>query len=151
MPTISGRIRTALIAVLFTVLLVGGFEPFFVRIFFVDRDALGQQLTAGPDLAAPGYADLLDQVRQRTPPGSKIALLFPVRQWSSGYEYAYYRGSWFLAGREVIPLVDPDDSVRLERLRDAEYIASWRVDAAVEEFEPVWRGANGVLLKRAAR
>ena len=129
-------------------MLIGGFEPFFFRIFFADRAAASAALTAGPDRAAPGYADFLREVKKRTPADARVALLVPMRQWSGGYEYAYYRASYALVPREVIPLVDPDDEAHLERAVEADYVAAWRMAPRIPGFTQVWDADGSVLLER---
>jgi hypothetical protein len=70
-----------------------------------------------------------------------------MRHWNDGYAYAYYRASYFLAGRRVIPVVDPDDSAHLERFGEADWIASWRKELPRDRFEIVWQGHDGVLAR----
>lgn len=129
-------------------MLIGGFEPFFFRIFFADRAAAGAALSEGPDLAAPGYAAFLREVKERTPADARVALLVPMRQWSGGYEYAYYRASYALVPREVIPLVDPDDEAHLERAVEADYVAAWGMAPRIPGFTQVWDADGSVLLER---
>ncbi len=135
-------------AILLAAMLVGGFEPFLLRVFFTDRAAAAAALTAGPDRAFPGYAPFVRQVGARTPEGARVAILVPMRRWSGGYEYAYYRASYLLTSREVIPLVEPDGTAHLERFRDADYVAAWGMTPRLAGFAPVWSGGGGVLLRR---
>ena len=143
--------RRVLYALLLAAMILGGIETFFFRIFAHDRGASAAQLAAAPDRAAPGYAAFLREVRARTPEDARIAVVVPMRRWSGGYEYAYYRASYALAGREVIPLVDRDDSAHLERVRDAEWVASWGMEPRIPGFARVWSGSGGTLLRRAGR
>ena len=143
--------RRVLFALLLAAMILGGIETFFFRIFVHDREAAAAELTAGPDRAAPGYAAFLREVRARTPDDARIAVAVPMRRWGAGYEYAYYRASYALAGREVIPLVDRDDSAHLGRLRDAEWVASWGMAPRIPGFAPAWRGEGGILLRRSGR
>lgn len=145
----ADRIRGGLYAGLLAVMLIGGFEPFFLRIFFADRAAASATLTEGPDLAAPGYAEFLREVRERTPADARVAIFVPMRQWSGGYEYAYYRASYALVPREVIPLVDPDDEAHLERADEADYVAAWRMTPRIPGFTQVWDADESILLERA--
>ena len=148
-PLRADRIRVGLYAMLLVAMLIGGFEPFFFRIFFADRAAASATLTAGPDLAAPGYAAFLREVRERTPADARVAIFVPMRQWSGGYEYAYYRASYALAPREVIPLVDSDEEAHLERADDADYVAAWRMTPRIPGFMPAWDAGESILLERA--
>ena len=108
-------------------------------------------LTEGPDQAAPGYAAFLREVQRRTPPEARVAILVPMRQWDDGYQYAYYRASYALVPREVIPLVDPDDEAHLERVARADYVASWRMVPEIPGFSDVWKDDGNAILKRNHR
>lgn len=149
MPSRADRIRAPLYAILIAGMLAGGFQPFFVRIFVSDREQLSRTLAEAPD--RPGYADFLREVRRLTPEGSRIAILVPMRQWNRGYSYAYYRASYFLTGREVVPVVDPDDVAHLERLRGADFVASWEMTPRIAGFSPIWRDERSALLQRGRR
>lgn len=87
----------------------------------------------------------LDSVRERTRKGDAIGILAPT--WT-GYEYAYYRASYILAGRRVIPLVDPTHTLRPDRIDEADWIAGWQMGMEVKAFREEWKGAGGVLLRR---
>jgi hypothetical protein len=67
--------------------------------------------------------------------------------WDGGYSYAYFRASYFLAGREVLPLVAPDDRHLVGNFNRAEYLAIWhnRVPARAAV---VFAGDGGVLVRR---
>lgn len=143
--------RRPLYAILLAAMLLGGFEPFFFRVFFADRAVAGVELTEAPDRAAPGYAAFLREVRNRTPEGARVAIVVPMRRWSGGYEYAYYRASYALTAREVIPLVDRDDAAHLERLRGADYVAAWRMSPRIPGFVRIWDGEGSALLRRSTR
>ena len=119
-----------------------------MRLMFADRRALASALTRAPDRRAPEYPQFLEQVAQRTKRGDSIAILVPMRYWAAGYAYAYFRATYFLAGRNVIPLVDVDDTLHAERLSQADFVASWKMPAPAG-FSVVWRGNGGVLLRRA--
>ncbi|HEY0590860.1 MAG TPA: hypothetical protein VGF40_03775 [Thermoanaerobaculia bacterium] len=134
-------------AILLAAMIVGGFQPFFLRILFSDRGAIARRLAEAPD--RPGYVAFLREVRRRTPEGSRIAILVPMRHWGRGYSYAYYRASYFLTGREVVPVVDPDDSAHLERVRGADFVASWGMAPRIAGFAAVWNGDGSVLLERS--
>ncbi len=68
--------------------------------------------------------------------------------WNGGYADAYYRASYFLAGREVLPLVTSDDHLHPENLRRASFVAAWRVNAPAAGRIVMWRGEGGELLRR---
>lgn len=88
-------------------------------------------------VATPEYDRFLLEVRQRTPPGTTIAISTPAEKFQPDYAYRYYRASYQLAGRRVIPLKDRDDRDHPERAAQADYIA-------------VWDGHRGTL-RRSAR
>jgi hypothetical protein len=143
------RFRRLLGGFLFAAIVVGGFEPQLLSLLFDDRSALAEALTRAPDLQAPAYPRFLEEVARRTKQGESIAILVPMRHWNGGYSYAYFRASYFLAGRNVIPLVDADDTLQPERLNEAELVAVWQMPPPVGPFAPVWSGNGGVLLRRA--
>jgi hypothetical protein len=72
-----------------------------------------------------------------------------MRDWNLGYAYAYYRASYFLAGRRVIPLVTPQNEARLERLEEAELIAIWQMAPPPGNYTVVWAGHGGALVRKA--
>lgn len=103
---------------------------------------------AFPDGAHPLYARFITEVASRTSPGQSIILVTPVRDWASWYAYAYYRASYLLAGRRVLPLMDDDDWLRYERLREGDRIAVWGEGVPPGPYEAIWRGSGGVLYRR---
>lgn len=94
------------------------------------------------------FPRFLQEVARRTERGDTIAIEFGVREWVPGYMYAFRRAAYFLSGRRVIPLVDPDDSQHPERLRDVTYVAVWGTAAPAGSWERVWSGHGGALLRR---
>jgi hypothetical protein len=114
---------------------------------FIDRASLEQHFEAVPDHGWEGYPEFLAQVRARTRNGDRIAIIVPARHWDDGYSYAYYRASYLLAGRQVVPLVQMDDRLAMENLGAASYLAAWRM-APPPGHPIVWQGNEGVLVKR---
>ncbi len=110
-------------------------EPQLLRLPFMNRQPISAALTRVPDRAWPEFPRFLEAVRAQTRPGDSIAVIVPGMKWDEGYSYAYYRASYFLAGRDVLPLVTADGRTHPENFRAARYIA-------------VWRGDRGVLLRR---
>jgi hypothetical protein len=129
---------------LFGTILCGGFEPSYLRFLFGHRTAALPE----PDRRTAEYPRFLEGVAARTSPGQSIVVIAPMRYWRSGYGYAYYRASYFLAGRRAIPILDDDDGVRRERLQQADFIAVWRMEE-LPGYEVVWRGHGGALMRRA--
>jgi hypothetical protein len=142
------RFRRIVGGLLFAAIVIGGADLRLVRILFSDRAAFAAMLTRAPDRRTPEYPRFLEEVARRTQPGDPIAVLVPMRHWTRGYAYAYFRASYILAGRNVIPLVDADDAEHPERLREARFVASWQLPALPGAWEVVWRGAGGQLLRR---
>jgi len=115
---------------------------------FLDRRAIAASVARYADGACwPDYPRFLDGVRAVTRDGDSIALLVPMRYWDGGYSYAFYRASYFLPGREVLPLVTPQDDVVLQNLRRARYVALWRMPPP-RGGTIVWSGNGGVLMRQ---
>ncbi len=133
------NLRAIIVAVAFAAVVFGS----------LDRRPRGR-ITAqtSPDREMADYPRFLEAVATRTVQDDAIALLVPRQNWSSGQSYAFYRASYFLAGRRVIPLVDPDDSWHPERIGDSRYLAVWRTRTPPGSYDEVWSGHGGVLLRR---
>ncbi|HEX7190161.1 MAG TPA: hypothetical protein VF381_01210, partial [Thermoanaerobaculia bacterium] len=78
-----------------------------------------------PDRGWIGYTRFLESVRARTKRGDTIALVVPNTGWERGYGYAYYRASYFLAGREVLPVIDRKNVPQPQNAARAKYVATW--------------------------
>jgi hypothetical protein len=96
----------------------------------------------------PGSRELWLEVRARTKAGETIAIAAPFTKWDQGYRYLYTRSLYPLAGRVVLPLLDEQDRPRAENLARANVIAAYRCQPRVPGFDVVWRGRDGVLLRR---
>ena len=96
----------------------------------------------------PGSREFLLEVRDRTSPGETVAIAAPFQQWDGGYEYLYSRSIYPLAGRIVLPLLDEQNRAHPENLRRANAVAAYRQELAIPGFVVVWRGADGVLVRR---
>ena len=134
--------RDLLAAVLFGLILVGGFKPLYLLALF--GDARGD--VNRPDSRTPDYPAFLKEVARHTKPGQSIAIVVPIQRWQWGYSYSYYRATYFLAGRRVVPVVDPDDSLHPERLKQVDLVAVWNMPELAGP-EVLWRGHSGVLLR----
>jgi len=118
------------------------------RVFF-QNEQLRFDLRLTPDrgLWFPEYVRFLAAVGSRTSRGDSIAIAVPALQWEYGYAYAYYRASYVLAGREVLPLITPADRFLRQNLKEATYVAAW--ESRLRTTRPVvWRGHGGVLFGR---
>ena len=116
---------------------------------FVDRGPIQRSMTIMPDRGGwwPDYPRFLEEVRAHTRRGQSIALLVPTMQWQRGYFYAYYRASYFLAGREVLPLVLENDRPVPENLHRAQYLAIWSRPAPAGA-RVVFAEYGGTLVRR---
>ncbi|HKO57711.1 MAG TPA: hypothetical protein VJ276_17725 [Thermoanaerobaculia bacterium] len=139
--------RRIVAAAAFLIIVLLSIEPTVIRLPFVDRSELRASMETAADRTwYPQYPRFLDEVRRRTPKGSTIALVVPIRGWEEGYQYAFFRASYFLAGRELLPILTPDDKPLVESFRRARYLAAWGINARGGRV--VWRGEGGVLLER---
>jgi len=131
---------------------IGAFEPFYLRIFTLDRTRQAALLTELPYRKLPGLRQFLLDVRARTQKGAVIAMFAPLtrtREWEGGYDYLYGRALYPLAGRRVVPLLDPENRFQPQNLAEADYVAAYHAGPQIEGFVEVWRGPSGVLLRRA--
>jgi hypothetical protein len=126
------------VAAAFVLIAAGAVEPFYFRIFVIDRAQLRASLTELPYQKLRGLRRFLVDVAARTHDGDTVAVFAPFR-WDEGYEYAYARALYPLAGRRV---------VSFERRKDSNYIAAYRVAPLLPDFVVVWRGPDGTLLRR---
>jgi hypothetical protein len=129
-------VRRILGGLIFATILLGGLVPLRWRV-------------PNPDRRTRDYPAFLQEVAARTRPGDSIVIVVPIRYWRTGYGYAYYRASYFLAGRRAIPILDDDDRLRRERLAQTDYVALWRMPE-LPGYSVVWRGHGGVLMRRAS-
>jgi hypothetical protein len=117
-----------------------------MQVAFVDRQPLARALDGFCDRQWPQYPHFLADLRQHTKPGDTIAVVVPAMGWDEGYSYAYYRASYFLSGREVLPLVTPDNRRLPQNFLAAKYIAAFGVRLRVPA-DVIWQGDQGALLR----
>lgn len=133
--------------VFFIMIATVSLNPTLLRFPLDDLDMLNKTFTRTADRAwYPDYPAFLDDVRAVTKNGDSIAIAVPTTGWWDGYAYAYYRASYFLAGREVLPLVTPESKLIPANLSRAKYVAAWHAGVRGK-----WRLAmssrhHGVLL-----
>jgi len=142
----SWRRVLALIAVI--VILALGVEPRYLQLPFLQRKPIAAAFEIRPDRLWPEYPRFLEEVRARTQNGDTIALIVPSLEWENGYSYGYYRASYFLAGREVLPVADSEGRLHPENFRGAKYSAIWGREMPPGRPTVVWRGHGGMLLLR---
>jgi hypothetical protein len=124
-------VRRVLALLAFLALAAGAFQPFYLKVWRQDWRQLGAYLTELPYRKVPGLRQLCVEADRRTPPGARILFVAPV----NGYEYAFRRAQYLLAGKDVVAS------------GNAEYIACLPACSA-RGFTTVWRGDRGALLKR---
>lgn len=139
--------RRALTIASLAAIVVIGVESRLLLLPFIDRGPSERAMARGSDRAWPDYPLFLQGVREHTQPGDTIAIIVPAMRWEAGYSYAYYRASYFLAGREVLPLVTPKDAVVMDNFRRARYAAFWHVKPPANA-RVVWQGNGGLLVTR---
>jgi len=101
--------------------------------FALNAKVMHRVMSVYPDRGWNGYPQFLESVRARTKPGDSIALVVPTARWDRGYAYAYYGASYFLAGREVLPVIDRDDVPQPQNLARAKYIATFGSRPTLQE------------------
>jgi hypothetical protein len=115
---------------------------------FIDRSALSEAFTERADRLWPQFPRFLAGVRERTANGDSIAIVVPNFDWDQGYSYAYYRSSYLLAGRIVLPVAMDDHKLHPENFRAAKYIAVWGRPFPPSRRAVVWTGEGGTLLRQ---
>ena len=119
-----------------------------LRLPFLDRRPIGEALALRADRQSAQYPRFLEGVRQHTQPGDTIAIVGPTVDWDGGYAYSYYRASYFLAGREVLPIVTSDQHLQPANFRRAKFVAAWGREVPLAHREVIWQGEGGVLTRR---
>ena len=138
-------VRRILAAGALVALVVLHFDYKLILFAVSDRGHFRRIYTEKPDRGWHDYPQFLEGVRAHTNPGDRIALIVPTTQWEGGYSYAYFRASYLLSGRAVLPLLYGSDDPIAENLDTAKYLAIWR--GAPPPGTIVWEGAGGVLLR----
>jgi hypothetical protein len=139
---------SVLSTLVFAAIVVASIDPVLLRFPFYDRAVLAPLFERYADRQWVQYAAFLRGVRAHTRGGETIAVLAPTLDWDHGYSYAYYRASYFLSGREVLPLADEARRVHPENLQRAELVAVWRAAVPPTHRTVVWSGDGGVLVRR---
>jgi hypothetical protein len=138
-------VRRILAACALVLLVALHFDYRLAQFPFLDREKFHRAFTRMPDGEWEEYVRFLAGVREHTRPGDRIAVVVPGMTWDGAYSYAYYRASYFLAGREVLPLIYRTDEPIRENFDRAEYIAVWH--ARPPRAAIVWQGDGGVLVR----
>ena len=133
----------------FAAIAIGSFQKLYLQILVRDATALHAQYTELPYRRVPGLRQMLVEAGRRTPQNARILLATPHKPGEGGYRYAYARAQYILAGRELVPLLDPSTEKPLPlRLDQVDYIACWSDCATPRGFAVVWKSKDGVLLRR---
>jgi hypothetical protein len=140
------NLRRALTIICLAVIVVSGVASHLFELPFIDRKPIAMAMTAFPDRVWPDYPRFLEGVREHTKPGDTIAIIVPSMSWDGLYSYAYYRASYFLTGREVLPLITPDDTRLPQNFRRAKYVATFGVGLRTPA-DVIWRSGRGALLR----
>ena len=111
----------------------GAFEPFYLRVLTLPP--LRDSLVELPYRKLPGLRELLVATRERTREGDTIAIVTPLA-WDNGYEYAYARSLYTLAGRRVVLQKDA---------QQAQWLCAYRT---VPPGEVAWQSKHGALVRR---
>jgi hypothetical protein len=94
---------------------------------------------------SPEMTDFFLGVRERTNRGDTITILLPPMPWDS-YTYPYYRASYLLAGRTVLPMITEKGEIRKLEIARANYLAIY--GAPYEGAGVIWRHGRGTLVRR---
>ena len=144
------RLRAILTAAAFVAIAAGAFQPLYVRMLFAAAPPMRAAFEELPYRRLPGLRRLMLDVDGLTPPGARIALWTPFREWDGGYGYAFRRAPFLLAGKRVLPMIEPErDRPTVRYLGEADYVVCWRACPPVTGFRSMWRSADGELLVRA--
>lgn len=139
--------RRRLALLLFAALALHQLDVPMLTLPFRERAPIARNYAEMADAAwYPDYPRFLEGVRAHTRPGDTIAILVPTPEWDPGYAYAYYRASYFLTGREVLPLMTAEDPLVVQNFRRAQWVAVW--NQRVPPGERVWSEHRGVLVRR---
>ena len=139
-------VRRVLTILALAAIVAMGIDMLLLQMPFTDREPFARALTVFPDRLWPRYPRFLEGVRAHTRPGDTITLVVKSMGWEDGYSYAYYRACYFLTGREVLPLVNPENGRLPQNFRAARYVAVFGVQLRVPA-DVVWQGQDGALLR----
>ena len=140
------RRNLAILALL--AIVIARIRPNYVWRPFFDFHALQVEYARWADWW-PQYPPFLDQVRAHTHSGDSIIIITPAKTWRIGYAYAFFRGSYYLTGRKLLPYISDDDVFHPENVAAVQYQAVYRSPPPPGSGSTVvWRGRFGELLKR---
>jgi hypothetical protein len=143
------NLRRAFTILCLAVIVLMSTDARMLQLPFIGRGPAAR-MVKDPDRGWPDYPHFLEGVREHTNRGDSIAIILPTMSWEGGYFYGYYRASYFLAGREVLPLVEAGDKRLPQNFRDAKYIAIFGAGLR-RPADVVWRNGRGALLRLRPR
>lgn len=123
-------------------LLIGTFEPLYLRMFTATGRAIRGQIAAIPYRKLPDLKPFLEAAADRIPPGAHV--VFVTRLGPSGDRYAFSRAAYVLAGRRVVSGVDQRGALVPQRFTQAEFAVTYGT-APPSGFEVVWASAEGTV------
>ncbi|MEA2164657.1 MAG: hypothetical protein QOK37_2784 [Thermoanaerobaculia bacterium] len=138
-------VRRAILGLSLAAIVAMCIEPGLLRMPFIDREPQAMAFARSAD-RWPQYPRFLEGIRAHTQAGDTIAIVVPALEWERGYSYAYYRASYFLTGREVLPYLDPQNARLPENLHTARYVAAFGVSLRAPA-DVIWQGDGGALLR----
>lgn len=134
-------VRLTLGALALAAVIAGSFQPYFLRIWKQDWGVLHAYLTELPYRKIPGLRQLLVETNRRTPDGARILFAMPGSIQKDGYDYAFGRAQYMLAGKDVVPRFAKDAG-------DVEYIVCWSRCNPPAHFAVIWKSDVGSLARR---
>ncbi len=129
-------------------LIAASWEKFYFSVPFSSRERLAEQLTLLPYSKLPGLRGLLQQSDRLTKPGDVIVLAIPASRWDQGYEYAYARSLYPLAGRTVIPLVGESGGPDPRALGRADWVICLQSSIRAPGFALAESSSSGTIHRR---
>ena len=150
MSGLRGRIIAATAIAAWAAIGIGAADLFYLRIYTQDRTSLGAHFRELPYRRIPGFRIALEEAQRRTPAGARVLIALPHRPWQGGYGYGFRRAQYVLQGKEAVPLLDrATDRVDPASVHRSDFILCWRECQVPPGFELMWRGEDGILLRRA--
>ena len=139
-------LRRALAVVALAALIASRIELPWLAWPFMEGGAKLSESALDPDRRWPQYPRFLEGVREHTAPGDRIAIAPLVGAPAESYPFTYYRASYFLPDRVVIPVFDPRSGKPIPgNLQTVKFIA---VFGESGEVSVAWRGSGGTLYRR---
>jgi hypothetical protein len=121
----------------------GAFQPFYLTVWRQDWRALGAFLTEVPYRKVPGLRRACLEAERRVPLNASVMLVTNHPSWPKGYDYAFRRAHYLLAGRQMVPMLGPRPAA------PPDFILCVPANCTAPlSYRAVWRDASGALLER---